>query len=60
MRKFIVQFFYLSIFTFVWYQAFLLFLKFAWGSKYFIVDDPRLWLLFFVALFFYDFIPPKQ
>jgi hypothetical protein len=54
MIKKILQLCFTICFIYLWYQGFVLFLKFAWTSKYFIVDDPALWAVLFVALYFLE------
>lgn len=50
---------YYICFLYIWYQGFILFLNFALDSDLFIVDDPRLWFVFFVALFNLEFYNRK-
>ena len=50
---------YYICFLYIWYQGFILFLNFALDSGLFIVDDPRLWFVFLVALFHLEFYNKK-
>lgn len=50
---------YYICFLYIWYQSFILFLNFALDSDLFIVDDPRLWFVFLVALFHLEFYNKK-
>jgi len=54
MKKAIKDFVVSLAFVFIWYQAFVLMLKYLAGSPYFIYDDPALWFLFFVAYYHLD------
>ena len=58
--KALIKDFFLSIFfIFVWYHAFVYFLKFFADSPYFIFDDPALWFLFFFAYYHIEFVEKK-
>lgn len=62
MREFIKKIFlicYYICFLYIWYQGFILFLNFALDSNLFIVDDPRLWFVFLLALFNLEFYNKK-
>jgi hypothetical protein len=50
---------YYICFLYIWYKGFILFLNFALDSDLFIVDDPRLWCVFLIALYNLEFYDKK-
>jgi hypothetical protein len=50
MKNFFLICYYIC-FLYIWYQGFIFFLNFALDSNLFIVDDPRLWFVFLLALY---------
>lgn len=53
MKNFFLICFYTCLLYF-WYQAFIVFLNFSLDSNIFIVDDPRLWGIFLLAVYFLE------